>query len=270
LSLAAWQTLEVSRRLGLIELGTSERVATEQVVALLGQTAERRDGIEESVSDQPSPLLREQVPEWTDRLTSSWSKLSALQRYALEKMASSRRREPDERVRRLREACEEICAEPELSHVDGRGQARMVDVSAKAPSLRQASASARLRMQPSTLDLLRQGRVEKGDVMATARIAGIQAAKRTWELIPLCHSIALSAVQLELSLDDALPGVRIVARARTLERTGVEMEALVAASVAGLTLYDMLKSIDRAMVLEAVQLEEKSGGRSGSWQRNEP
>ncbi|HSC89401.1 MAG TPA: cyclic pyranopterin monophosphate synthase MoaC [Polyangiaceae bacterium] len=154
-----------------------------------------------------------------------------------------------------------------LTHVDEQGRVRMVDVSEKEASSRFARASARLRMQAATLQLVRDGATKKGDVLATARLAGIQAAKRTWELIPLCHAIALSGVELELALDDTLPGIRVEARARTVERTGVEMEALVAVSVAGLTLYDMLKAVDRGMVLEQVQLEEKSGGRLGDFKR---
>lgn len=141
----------------------------------------------------------------------------------------------------------------------------MVDVADKDVTSRVALASARVRMDPSTLRVLLEGAAKKGDVLATARIAGIQAAKRTPELIPLCHVIALSSVEVHFEPQD--DGVRIEARAKATDRTGVEMEALTAASVAALTIYDMLKAIDRGMVIEAIQLETKSGGRSGDWAR---
>lgn len=142
----------------------------------------------------------------------------------------------------------------------------MVDVADKDVTSRVALASARVRMEPSTLRVLLDGAAKKGDVLATARIAGIQAAKRTPELIPLCHAIALSSVEIHFEPQDD-GRLRIEARAKACDRTGVEMEALTAASVAALTVYDMLKAIDRGMVIEAIQLETKSGGRSGDWAR---
>jgi cyclic pyranopterin monophosphate synthase len=157
--------------------------------------------------------------------------------------------------------------EPKLSHLDERGQARMVDVSQKDPTVREAVAEAAVRMAAPTMIALRSGTTPKGDVLATARIAGIQASKRTSELIPLCHPIPLDAVSIDIVLDDHEPVARVTARARTTARTGVEMEALVAASVAALTLYDMLKAIDRGMEIEKVRLLEKHGGRSGSYVR---
>ena len=153
----------------------------------------------------------------------------------------------------------------ELTHLDEHGRARMVDVGDKPITAREARASARLRMAPETLEALRAGTTKKGDALATARIAGIQAAKRTPELIPLCHAIALTKVEVRFELQ--ADGVAIETVARCADRTGVEMEALTAASVAALTLYDMLKAMDRGMVIEAVQLEAKSGGRSGDWHR---
>ncbi len=157
--------------------------------------------------------------------------------------------------------------ESKLSHLDERGNARMVDVSKKSPTSRHAVAEATVRMAPATMLALRDGRTPKGDVIATARIAGIQASKRTSELVPLCHPISLDAVSVDVELDEREPIVRITARARTTARTGVEMEALVAASVAALTLYDMLKAIDRGMEIEKVRLLEKHGGQSGSFVR---
>ena len=154
----------------------------------------------------------------------------------------------------------------ELSHTDEQGNARMVDVSAKGDTLRKAIASAFIRMQPETLALIQSGGIAKGDVFATARIAGIMAAKRTPEMIPLCHPIPLTFVSVELV---AVPpdGVRITATVEAMYKTGVEMEALTAASVAALTVYDMCKAVDRSMQIECVQLEHKSGGKSGTYQR---
>ena len=152
-----------------------------------------------------------------------------------------------------------------LTHVGPEGEARMVDVSAKAVSGRLARAGGAIRMRPETLSAIREAGVAKGDVLGVARVAGIMAAKRTAELIPLCHSLSLDDVQVRFDLDDALPGVRVEATARTTARTGVEMEAMVAASMALLTIYDMAKGLDRGMVVEQVRLLEKSGGRSGHW-----
>jgi cyclic pyranopterin monophosphate synthase len=142
---------------------------------------------------------------------------------------------------------------------------KMVDVSGKERTERVAIATARLRMQPATVERIRSGKVEKGDVLAAARLAGVMAAKRTPDLIPLCHPIALAGVTVEVTLDDQ--GAAIRAEVKTLDRTGVEMEALTAASAAALTIYDMVKSVDRGMVIESVQLEHKSGGRTGTWER---
>ena len=157
----------------------------------------------------------------------------------------------------------------ELSHLDEQGNARMVDVSAKVETLRKAVASAFVRMKPETLALIQSGGIAKGDVFATARIAGIMAAKRTPELIPLCHLIPLTFVSVELV---AVPpdGVRITATVEAIYKTGVEMEALTAASIAALTVYDMCKAVDRSMQIEQVRLEHKSGGKSGTYQREEP
>ncbi len=143
----------------------------------------------------------------------------------------------------------------------------MVDVAAKSPSVRVAVASAQVRMSAETADRLGAGTVPKGDVMAVARIAGISAAKRTDELIPLCHRVALTSVEVDLRLDRARARVEVTATARAFDRTGVEMEALVAASVASLTLYDMLKGIDRAITITDIGLLEKTGGRSATWRR---
>ena len=153
-----------------------------------------------------------------------------------------------------------------LSHLDAAGNARMVDVSAKAVTRREARASACVVMRPATLELIAAGGAAKGDVLATARIAGISAAKKTGELIPLCHPLPVESVRVELTPEPP-DRLRITATAAITGRTGVEMEALTAAAVAALTVYDMCKAIDRGMTVTDVRLEEKSGGRSGRWVR---
>ena len=155
-----------------------------------------------------------------------------------------------------------------LTHLDERGQARMVDVGEKPVTRREAVARGRVLMKPETLALIQAGGLPKGDVLATARLAGIMAAKRTWELIPLCHPLSLDAVTVDLRPDEAGAAIEITATVHVTARTGAEMEALTAVSVAGLTIYDMCKAVDRSMRIEGVQLERKSGGRSGEWTRD--
>ena len=152
-----------------------------------------------------------------------------------------------------------------LTHIGASGEARMVDVSEKDATTRVAVAEGRVAMKPETLALILSGDAKKGDVLGAARIAGIMAAKRTHELIPLCHPIALTKVSLDLEPDAALPGVMVRAEAKTLGQTGVEMEALTAVAVACLTIYDMAKAVDRGMRIEGVRLIEKRGGKSGVW-----
>jgi cyclic pyranopterin phosphate synthase len=154
-------------------------------------------------------------------------------------------------------------AEPRLTHLDVGGAARMVDVSAKSATAREAVASGCIRMAPPALAAIRDATLAKGDALAVARVAGIMAAKETARLIPLCHPVALSSVEIGFELGE--DAITVTATARTTGPTGVEMEALTAASVALLTLYDMAKALDRAMVIEAVRLLAKSGGRSGDW-----
>jgi cyclic pyranopterin monophosphate synthase len=153
----------------------------------------------------------------------------------------------------------------ELTHVDASGAARMVDVSAKDVTAREAVAAGRFTTTPEVIDLLRLDGLPKGDALAVARIAGIAGAKRTPDLVPLCHPVALHAVTVDLRLTD--DAIEIVATTRTADRTGVEMEALTAVAAAGLALYDMVKAVDRAAVLGDVRLLAKSGGRSGEWRR---
>ncbi len=155
-----------------------------------------------------------------------------------------------------------------LTHIDAEGRARMVDVSDKATSAREAIAAGAIRMAPQTLALALSGQAKKGDVRAVAEIAGVMAAKRTADLIPLCHPLALSSVKVEVSPAQDGSGFEVVARVKTTGPTGVEMEALTAVSVACLTLYDMLKAADKGMVIDGVRLIEKTGGASGDFRRS--
>ena len=154
-----------------------------------------------------------------------------------------------------------------LTHLDDAGRAHIVDVSEKPVTAREATATSCVRMQGATLNAIVGGDTPKGDVLAVARVAGIQAAKKCSELIPLCHPLPLSSVKIDLLPDEGLPGVRIEAICKVTGQTGVEMEALTAASIAALTLYDMCKAMDRGMSIEQTQLVHKAGGASGEWQR---
>ena len=155
-----------------------------------------------------------------------------------------------------------------LTHVGPDGRARMVDVSAKPATERVARASGAIVMSRAALDAVRANALAKGDVLGVARVAGVMGAKRTAELVPLCHPVPLTDVQVDLARDDALPGGRVEATARTVAPTGVEMEAIVAAATALVTVYDMVKALDRGMTITDVRLEEKRGGRSGHWRRS--
>ena len=152
---------------------------------------------------------------------------------------------------------------PTLSHLDAGGKAHMVNVGDKPESERVAVAAGEVRMRPETLALVREGSLAKGDILTVAQLAGILGAKKTPELIPLCHPLSLSQIEVNLALDDSLPGVTITATVRTTARTGVEMEALTAVSVAALTVYDMAKAVDKTMRIQNIRLLEKRGGRSG-------
>jgi cyclic pyranopterin monophosphate synthase len=154
-----------------------------------------------------------------------------------------------------------------LTHVSETGEAKMVDVTTKPETDRTAKATGHIRMQPETLRAIANAEIKKGDVLGVARIAGVMAAKRTAELIPLCHPIALTDVQVDLKIDESLPGVRVEATARTRGRTGVEMEAMTAVSVALLTVYDMAKAMDRGMEISDISLAAKSGGVRGDYSR---
>ncbi|MFN7027651.1 MAG: cyclic pyranopterin monophosphate synthase MoaC [Pseudorhizobium sp.] len=158
---------------------------------------------------------------------------------------------------------------PGLTHIGASGDANMVDVGGKAETERMATAEGFVRMFPETLALIEEGNAKKGDVIGTARLAGIMAAKRTSDLIPLCHPLMLTKVSVEITEDHALPGLRVTATARLIGKTGVEMEALTAVSVACLTIYDMAKAADKAMEIGGIRLVEKTGGKSGSYRRTD-
>lgn len=152
-----------------------------------------------------------------------------------------------------------------LSHVGEDGAARMVDVSAKPETARLARAAGSIRMARATLDAIRANNLKKGDVIGVARVAGVMAAKRTAELVPLCHPLALTDVQIDVAMDDDLPGLRVEATVRSFGRTGVEIEAISAVCVTLITVFDMVKAVDKGLVLTDVRVVEKSGGRSGTW-----
>jgi cyclic pyranopterin phosphate synthase len=162
-----------------------------------------------------------------------------------------------------------VAPRKKLSHLGARGEARMVDVSAKPASEREALAEGRVLMQAATLAIVQNGDAKKGDVLGAARIAGIMAAKRTHELIPLCHPLAISQVEIDLRPDAKLPGIHVRARVKVAGQTGVEMEALTAVAVACLTIYDMVKAVERGMRIEGIRLVEKRGGRSGHYRAKE-
>lgn len=155
-----------------------------------------------------------------------------------------------------------------LTHIDETGAAHMVDVADKAETVRSATASGCVTMEKPTLELILSGNAAKGDVIGTARLAGIMAAKKTSELIPLCHPLMLSKVTVDIVPDATLPGLRVSATVKLTGKTGVEMEALTAVSIACLTIYDMAKAVDKAMIIGNIALETKSGGKSGNWQRS--
>jgi cyclic pyranopterin phosphate synthase len=157
----------------------------------------------------------------------------------------------------------------QLTHLDNSGEAQMVDVSAKVPTVRQAVAAARVRMLPETFAAIEAGNAPKGDVLGTARLAGIMAAKQTANLIPLCHPLPLSSVEVQVMPDAGLPGYQIRATVKIKAETGVEMEALTAVSVAALTLYDMAKGLEKSIAIESIRLVSKSGGKSGDYENLE-
>jgi cyclic pyranopterin phosphate synthase len=172
-------------------------------------------------------------------------------------------------VARPKQKAKRLLANAELTHIDARGQARMVDVSAKSATERLAVAEGKVIMRKETLDLVLAGNAKKGDVLGAARLAGIMAAKRTHGLIPLCHPLPITKVEIDINPEHSLPGFRVAATVKVTGQTGVEMEALTAAAVAALTVYDMTKALDKSIEIQDVYLLEKTGGKSGAYRRKE-
>nr|WP_275939102.1 cyclic pyranopterin monophosphate synthase MoaC [Polyangium spumosum] len=277
LPLEGWRSLSLEDRRRITRAGAEEIVDVPSVAAIVQQAYP--PALPMPLGGDPSPdhlpeglLLALPAGRAFDLRT--WASLSGLARFSLVHCLrrASKRGDPSILAAALdvlapEAAPQKADATSLSSHLGPRGDVRMVDVAEKAPSQRRAVAVARVRMRPETASRLARGDTPKGEVLATARIAGIMAAKRTPELIPMCHAIALTHVAIALDVDEAGARVTITASAEATDRTGVEMEAMVAASMAALTLYDMLKGIDREMVVEDVMLVEKSGGRSGHFRR---
>jgi cyclic pyranopterin phosphate synthase len=263
LSREGWGSLPVPLRKQLVTLGANAVVDVDLVreaAAIATPPAEQMEPVDDPPADVPPGELVEAFGGGMPLSAAVWSQLSPLDRYALAKVAG--RSSPE----RLAAAYEEIVGRTAVStHLGPQGGARMVDVGQKATTLRRAVSRTEVTMNAEAYDRLRAHEVAKGDVLGVARVAGIMAGKRTSDLIPLCHPIALSKLTVDFELDDDARAVRVVGTAEALDRTGVEMESLVAVSVAALTIYDMLKSVDRAIVIGPTRLIEKSGGRSGSF-----
>lgn len=265
LSREGWAALSLESRKRIVEAGAARRVDTD-VIRRECKAARPAPEAIAVAPDPPSDAVPADVIAGLDAtrpLTLAvWSALAPLDRFALVKAASRGRPE------RLAAVYDEIVGHSRAStHLDARGAARMVDVSEKSPTLRRAVSRSAVRMSGAAFSRLLSAEAGKGDVIGAARIAGIMAAKRTSELVPLCHPIAISKVAVDFTLEPENATVRIVAAVEAIDRTGVEMESLVAASIAGLTIYDMLKSVDRGMVLGPTELVEKSGGRTGDYRR---
>ena len=263
LSLEAWRALPLPAREAIVESGSGPAVDVGRLQAALGAAPISR------VEPSPDPEITSVPPELASALGNArplsqalWNALSPLDRYALVKVVS--RGKPE----RIEAAYAEIVGHSALStHLAPTGGARMVDVGQKTASLRQAVAESRVSMSAEAFARVKASTVPKGDVLGTARLAGIMGAKRTAELIPLCHPLALTKLELKLELDDRASAIAVRATVEAFDRTGVEMEALTAVSVAALTVYDMLKGIDRAMEIGPTRLVTKSGGRSGDFAR---
>jgi cyclic pyranopterin phosphate synthase len=260
LSLEGWLSLPVEERAAVVRAGTAERVDVAIAVAL-----ERAAPPATSIEPQPEPGEAAPPREVTTALgpmrpldDSRWRSLRALDRYALVKCASR----PD----KLAKAYDEI-AGVVFTHLTHTGDAHMVDVGEKRETARRAVASACVRTTREVVEAIVSGGVSKGDVLAAARIAGILASKRTPELVPLCHPVRTTRAAVEFALEPVRGEVGVRATVEAVDRTGVEMEAMVAASVASLTIYDMIKSADRWATIDAVRLETKSGGKSGDVKR---
>lgn len=267
LSLPGWQSLELPQRRALAELGSETVVDVAAVSRVAGAASPAPLACEtlfDPPRETPPPALVEAFAAFGRLSTAVWLSLDNLDRYALHKVAGR------DNLDRRGAAYAEIVGYREVStHLRPAGGVQMVNVGAKAVTERRALAESRVSMSREAFELLEKQAVPKGDVLGIARVAGILGAKRTSELIPLCHAVPLTHLSIELELEAAAHAVRIVAHVQAVAKTGVEMEALVAVSHAALTVYDMLKAIDRGMQIGPTRLLEKSGGASGDF-RAEP
>jgi cyclic pyranopterin phosphate synthase len=263
LSREGWASLPLPLRRQIVTLGANPFVDVELVreaAALANPPAEGTTPLPEPPADAPPAEVRAAFGVEMPLSDAVWIQLSPLDRYALSKVAGRSRPE------RLRAAYEEIVGTTAVStHLGARGGARMVDVGQKSETLRRAVSRTEVTMNAEAFERLRSNEVAKGDVLGVARVAGIMAAKRTADLIPLCHPLSLSKLSVDFELDEAARAVRVAGTVEAFDRTGVEMESLVAVSIAALTIYDMLKSVDRGIVIGPTRLVEKSGGRSGDY-----
>lgn len=263
LSREGWKSLPLEARRRLVELGSAETVNAEAVIEIVREARPEATVIAVVSDPEPSSVptsVRSALGKERPVSDAGWAALSALDRYALVKVAERGREE------RIHAAYDEIVGHSAVSsHIAPQGGVRMVGVSQKEITARTAVAETRVTMNAEAFERLASHSVPKGDVLSTAKIAGIMAAKKTGELIPLCHPISISRADVTLSLDAGARSVAVRATVEAVDRTGVEMEALVAASVAALTVYDMLKSIDRAMTIGPTRLTSKTGGRSGDF-----
>ena len=284
--LEGWRSLPLELRQRITHAGTSESVDV-TLVATLAAQAVPSARLVEPVEDPSPDSLPVGLSQDVGVDLKLWSSLGGLSRFALAHVAeraekrgdptiliaaldtlTSRSTMPSLELKRVIPEPPQQLVVPLSTHIGPTGDVRMVDVADKPSTRRLGVAAARVRMRAETIERLLRGDTPKGEVLATARIAGIMAAKRTPEIIPMCHGIALSHVEIQIDIDKPSSTVNITARAEAVDRTGVEMEAMVAASIAALTMYDMLKGIDREMVVEQVLLVEKSGGRSGHFRRS--
>lgn len=265
LSLEGYRSLPLAARQTLARLGSVAEVDVEDVIAIAGRSEpppEPMEPVPDPPANAPEPAVLVAFGPERPIPPGSWSALHPLERYALRKVALG------SNLERRDQAYREIIGQSAFSsHVAPEGGVRMVAVGGKEPSLRRAEARSRVSMNAEAFARASQGDAPKGDVLATARVAAIMAAKRTSELIPLCHPLSLTRIDVLLSLNAAAQAIDIGVTVECFDRTGVEMEALTAASVAALTIYDMLKGVDRSMEIGPTRLMQKSGGRSGDYNR---
>jgi cyclic pyranopterin phosphate synthase len=257
LSLEGWLSLDLESRRALVQAGRADRVARDTFATIERARPEATPMTPVAEPDATAPPPEVVATLGADRplSPSRWAALSPLDRYALAKYAS--------KPEKLARAYDEIAGGVRFSHLTATGAVHMVDVGRKEATARRATAAARVWTTPEVIAAIGSGSLAKGEVLAAARVAGILAAKRTPELIPLCHPVQTTRVTIDFALDAAHAAIDLVAVAEAVDRTGVEMEAMVAASVAALTVYDMIKSADRWATIEGLRLERKSGGKSG-------